>query len=151
MNGPEVLIPLVGCVTFFGMICYVVGVIVSGRNRNRLAQIRAELQTRMLEKFGSAAEFVEFAKSEEGKKLLESAAMERPMIVDKNLTWLRRGILLTAAGVGVAILNLTNGIESGTATVSITLLSVGIGSIVAALSSRRLARAWQLESAPSEA
>src|SRR5688500_14052193 len=87
---------IVGCVTLFGMISFAVYTI--SRANARATQLRTEFSTRMLEKFGSASEFIDFAKSPEGRKILEGASMERPGDAAKLLTSVRRGILLAVLG-----------------------------------------------------
>jgi hypothetical protein len=146
MHGPEVLIPIVGSIGFFGMICYIFAVVGGGRNRLKMAEIRSHLQQRMLEKFGSAAEFVEFAKTDEGRKLLENSAIERPILMDRTLSWVRRGIVLTAFGLGFGVLTLARVVDSdGGVFVTVMSLAVGIGMLVGAVVSRKLGKAWNIE------
>jgi putative effector of murein hydrolase LrgA (UPF0299 family) len=100
----------------------------------------------MLDKFGSAAEFVEFAKTDEGRKLLENSALERPVSMDRTLAWVRRGILLTTVGLGFGVITLSRVIDSeGGVFVTVIFLSVGLGMLIAGVVSRKLGRAWQLD------
>ena len=143
MNGPEVLIPIIISVSFFAMVAYVVAVIVGSRNRSRVEKIRSELQSRMLEKFGSAAEFIEFAKTPEGRRLLEGSTLERPITIDQSLAWIRRGILLSAIGIGFGVLTAIGVMDSdGGSFVTVLALAIGLGALGAAFASRKLGRSW---------
>lgn len=141
-----VLIPIIISVSLFAMISYIVAVIAGGRNRNRLAQIRSELQARMLEKFGTSTEFLEFAKTEEGRKLLESSTIERPLLINRTLSWVSRGIVVTMIGLGFTVLTIAGIADRDFgAVVSVLSLSVGTGFLLSAFVSRKLGRAWSAE------
>src|SRR5712671_6589661 len=64
---------------------------------------RTESFNRLIEKFGSAKEFAEFAQSEEGKKLLADPVTPNPNPLSKVLRYLQAGILFILIGVAYFI------------------------------------------------
>jgi hypothetical protein len=142
--GNEVWIPIVGSVGTFAVIAFVVWTL--SRTKARLAQLRAEFHTKMLDKFGSATEFVEFAKTPEGQKLLEGASMERPADAARLLLSVRRGILLTSLGVAFLGMTLAGAVDSEPGYfIGWTMLALGVGYLVSAIVSRKLMHAWREE------
>lgn len=135
---------IVGCITLFGMISFAVYTI--SRANARIAQLRTEFSTRMLEKFGSASEFIEFVRSPEGRKILEGASMEKPVDAAKLLTSVRRGILLVVLGVTflLTIPMFGAGVEP-TGYIGMVLLALGVGYLVSAVVSRKLMHTWRDE------
>lgn len=135
---------IVGCFTLFGMIAFIVFTVT--RANTRANQLRTEFHTRMLDKFSSAPEFVAFVRSEEGRRLLEGAAMERPGDTAKLLTSIRRGILLVALGVAFLLtIPLFDAEADAAGLAGLILLALGSGYLVSAVVSRRLIHAWQAE------
>ncbi|HEY4641299.1 MAG TPA: hypothetical protein VII75_08130, partial [Thermoanaerobaculia bacterium] len=62
------LIPIICSLGFFAMVVLVVW---SASNaKNRRAALQAEVQTRLIDKFSNAPEFVEFLNSDTGKQFL---------------------------------------------------------------------------------
>ncbi|MGB2868435.1 MAG: hypothetical protein WBD36_08290 [Bacteroidota bacterium] len=61
---------------------------------------RIDSFNRMIEKFGSAKEFIDFAQSPQGKKILEEPAASRPNPMNKVLRFLQVGIVSTMVGCG---------------------------------------------------
>ena len=59
---------------------------------------RIESFNRLIEKFGSAKEFAEFAQSAEGKKLLDDPMSTPPNPLTKVLRFLQAGVLFIMAG-----------------------------------------------------
>jgi hypothetical protein len=68
MEGLALMIPIVGSIGFFIMVMFIVWVANSARNRR--AQMQAEVQTRLIDKFSNAPEFVDFLNSDTGKQFL---------------------------------------------------------------------------------
>ena len=55
----EVWIPIVGSISLFSMIAFIVWT--TSKTRARVTEMRTAFQTRMIDKFSTAAEFVDFA------------------------------------------------------------------------------------------
>jgi hypothetical protein len=69
----------------------------------QLQSQRIDSFNRMVEKFGNAREFIEFAQTPQGKKLLEEPVDPRPNPLNKILRFLQAGILFIMVGVGYYI------------------------------------------------
>ena len=72
MSDEVVLFPI-----FFSLIGFVVWTIFSTIRRYKTAKLQAELQTKLLEKFGSGQELLAYIQSDAGKRFLESLTMEQ--------------------------------------------------------------------------
>lgn len=145
--GAEVLIPIIGMLSLFGMISFVVWV--GARTRSRIEEGRAALQTRMLEKFGSASEFVEFAKTPEGRRLIHGVSVDRPVMQMRIISAVRNGVILTLLGIAFIILGLTGPMDEGGQIAGVILLAIGIGFLISAVLSRKLSKQWADEEAES--
>jgi hypothetical protein len=66
----------------------------------QLKSQRIESFNRMIEKFGSAKEFIEFTESPQGKKLLEEPASQMPNPLNKVLRFIQAGVLFVMVGGG---------------------------------------------------
>jgi hypothetical protein len=64
---------------------------------------RIDSFNRLIEKFGTAREFIEFAQTPQGKKLLEEPAAPRPNPLNKILRYLQAGVIFIMVGVGYYI------------------------------------------------
>jgi hypothetical protein len=69
MNDVLVLIPIVGMIGSFSAVVAIVWLNV--RSRQRRAEMRTEVQMKLIDKFGSSAEFVRFLESPAGQQFLE--------------------------------------------------------------------------------
>jgi hypothetical protein len=69
MNDVLVLIPIVGMIGSFSAVVAIVWL--SVRSRQRRAELRNEVQMKLIDKFGSSAEFVRFLESPAGQQFLE--------------------------------------------------------------------------------
>ena len=114
---------------------------------------RIESFNRMIEKFGSAKEFIEFAESPQGKKLLEEPVSPRANPLNKILRFLQAGVLFIVIGIG----HYLNGMRMATVTEvpfvydrmnayywGTLWLSLGVGLLLVAGISYILVRRWHL-------
>ena len=114
------------------------------RSRETRARIQAEVQTKLIDRFGSAPELADFLQSPAGRNFmgqLESAP--RLHAREKILVGIRRAIIVTAVGVAFCGLG---GVfhEEGLLIPGFFLLALGGGYLISALVSMRLSRAWGL-------
>ena len=115
----DVLVPL----GLFGLAAFVSWVAMTQQTRR--AGIRAEMQTKLLERFSSGPELAEFLETEAGKKFLEDPE-RRP---HRPLRAAQSGSVITALGLGflVAAFLVDELVIPGT-----ILLALGIGLLAAA-------------------
>ena len=143
----EVWIPIVGSISLFSMIAFIVWT--TSKTRARVTEMRTAFQTRMIDKFSTAAEFVDFAKTPEGQRLIQGSSTG-PTQQTKIFAALRTGIVLSSLGVGLLLLGFIGRLEDAAAAAGIVgtiMLSLGLGFLLSAFVSRKLLRAWGAEDA----
>jgi hypothetical protein len=130
------------------MICFIFWTIFSTFRRLKVARVQGELSAKLLEKFSSGHELVEYMNSEAGKKFLESALMEpqqRGSPYTRILASVQLGIILAALGlalflVGRQVPEATQGLVAfGT-----LVVTLGVGFLVSAAASYRLSKSFGL-------
>jgi len=143
----EVIAPAIAMLGFLGAIGWIVSVVVEGRRRTMAIQARADFQNRVLEKYGSGREFVELVQSEGGQKLLNALPAESAAgPADRILGSVHRGILLVFLGIGLLLVTafVERDIQKTSLAFGVIILALGIGFLVSATLSRRLARSLSL-------
>ncbi len=94
------VMPMVVSIGFFIMVGFIVW---SGaQSRNRRAQMQTEVQTKLIEKFGTASEFVAFLQSPAGRQFL--AGTPQAVARYRAFGGIRAGIMLAFLGVGFLLL-----------------------------------------------
>lgn len=142
---------LVVILTLLGALGWLVRTAVDYRRWGRLAKVQAEAHTKLLDRFTANEELLAYVQSPAGARFLKSApisldgnprAMAAPL---SRILWsMQAGVVLTAAGIGMNYLS--RNVDANHAdpifTLSVILLSLGVGFIVSAglsyLLSRRL-------------
>jgi hypothetical protein len=128
-------IPIVGILSSSAMVVLVVYFVTQGRSRRVQAQV--EMQSRLIDRFGSAPELVQFLHSPAGREFVAGvqgapAALTR----DRLMSGFTRAIVLTSLGAAFLFLNLT--FEDDFAVPAAILLFLGIGYLVATFVSYKL-------------
>ncbi|MGA7615347.1 MAG: hypothetical protein WBX15_09205 [Thermoanaerobaculia bacterium] len=135
----EAWIPIVLFITLFSMISFVVWV--GGRTRRERIRSMTELQNRMLDRFATAAEFVDFARTEEGRRFLESATKDRWSPASGILWSVRLGLVGALLGIGFLVLYF---VETDFVIPGVLVLAIGLGFLMSAAVSQKLVRKWGL-------
>lgn len=131
------LIALVGMVTSFVFFFGVVFLLV--RMRQRRYELRAEVQSKLIERFGTSQELVEFLQSSAGQQFVDGVQNEKVIVHNRALGGIRKAIILSFFGGGLmAIWGLTG--EDWVSWFGIVFLALGVGYLVAAFVSMRLSR-----------
>lgn len=130
-----VWIPIIGTITSAAMVIFVVYFVTKSRQRRVEAQV--QMQTRLIDRFGTAPELIEFLHSPAGREFVTgvqsaSAANTR----DRIMSGFTRAIVLTM--LGTAFLLLTFMYEKDFAVPAAILFSLGIGYLLATLVSYKL-------------
>lgn len=138
------LIPILISLGLFAMVGWIVWV--DARRRQAQSKAAAETHSKLLEKFTSSQELVEFLQTDEGRRFLESAAGPRLSPLEGVLRSARYGVILTIFGLGWLLLSLTGRYDDDGALTLIGVLigSVGIGFLVSAAVSYYLSKKWGL-------
>ncbi len=142
MQGVEVWIPIIGILAPMTMVVLVVYAI--ARSRQTQAKYRAEVQAKMVEKFGSASEFTEFLSSPAGKEFVSEFQAAPAYTAHKRIlagvTW---SLVLSTVGVALLVIRAL-GEDRDLIVPGAIFLGLGIALAVATIISYRLSRAWGL-------
>jgi hypothetical protein len=90
---------MIGTVAFVWVLGWIIKVISNNRKATRMATMQAELQSKLLDKFGSTPELLEYLQSDAGEGFAELVPVEaRPNPYNKILGSVQAGIVLLMAG-----------------------------------------------------
>lgn len=138
----EILIPI----TMFIAIAVTVIWVNSSSNRRREAEARAqaEVHNRLIEKFGTSKEFVDFMQTDGGKVFLKPLPAANPAAPYRRiLTSITTGVILTMLGIALLVMNaVAFDHDEGALGTGIIMLMIGIGFLISAAISYRLSKAW---------
>jgi len=133
--GYEIWIPLIGMISSSVMVVLIVYLV--SRSRQRRAEVQAEVQTRLIDRFGSAPELVEFLQSPAGRQFVTGVqSVPAVMARERIMSGFTRSIVLSM--LGAAFLGLTFFYENDFAVPAAILFALGIGYFLATLVSYRL-------------
>ena len=120
-------------------------VITIARNKERRAELQAEIQSKLIDRFQSAPELVEFLKSPTGQEFVSGVKTQQAAVVTrKMLAGVRAAVFLGVLGLGFLILwPLTN--ERGFAYPGVILLALGGGFYFSTIVSLKISRSWGLD------
>ncbi len=136
-----VLIP-VGILAVLG---WIVRTIVHSVRAQRIAKLQAELQTRLLDKFGSSQELVGYLESAAGQRFLESATIERRNPYGRILGSVQAGTILTLVGLALFFLEgRWPETEEGFLFLATLGVALGIGFLLSGAAAYFLSKSWGL-------
>lgn len=140
-NGWIFAIPIVCSIGFFATVC-VVAVSMANTRRER-ARYQAEVQTRMIDRFGSAPEFISFLNSKEGRVFMNAFETQPRMAArDRILGGIRTATVLMFLGLAFAILAFME--ERAMIIPGLILLGLGVGYVASTVLMLRLSKSWGL-------
>lgn len=141
----EVVAPMIALIGMFGMIAWIVRMTQAHKRTSKLVQIQAELRSRLLERFDSAPELMEYLQSEAGLRFLESVPTEKTSPYNRILGSLQAGIILALCGGAFLFLRTTiSGAEEGFAFLGALALALGLGFLLSAGVAYFLSKSWGL-------
>jgi len=142
MEGGIVFIPIIGSIMFFGTVGFIVWTSVNAKSRR--AALQAQVQTRLIDKFSNAPEFVEFLDSDTGKQFLTGIdKMPQLMARDRIVAGVRSGVIMLLLGlafVGIWIADRNIGFMYP----GFILIGLGVGFFVSTLISLKLSQRFGL-------
>ena len=118
----------------FGMVIVIVWLIV--RSRQRRNELRADVQMKLIEKFGSSTEFVHFLESPAGREFLHQPLKDTRSRVIGGIT---TGTVLTILGVGFIGFAIAFR-EPGNLVPAFILIALGAGFFVSATLSMKMSK-----------
>ena len=130
------LIPLFGIV--FGMVTTVAVVLTLARVRNRRLELQTSVQTKLIERFSSAPELIEFLQSPTGREFVNGVQSAPAMITrERIITSVSRSIMLTFVGLAFVGISWWTGVEE-LMVPGMIFFFLGAGYVVASYVSYRL-------------
>ena len=129
---------------------WVITSIVSSMRQRANTRTRTEVYNRLIDKFGSAPELIEFMKSDAGLRLIEEQVVEPSQPLAKILGSMRLGVSLALVGVGMLVVGniwdwtLGKDLYLVLALGGTVALTAGTGFIISAAVSYKLCRMWGL-------
>ena len=130
------VIPVLGILTSTVMVVAIVWTITKARTRR--TEVQAEVQTRLIDRFGSAPELIDFLQSPAGRQFV-TGVQSAPAIMarERIINGFTRSIVLTMLGAAFGVLTFTY--ENDFAVPAAILFFLGIGYLVATFISLKLA------------
>lgn len=129
------LIPILGILSSSAMVVLIVYFV--SRGRQRRAEVQAEVQTRLIDRFGSAPELIEFLQSPAGRQFVHGVQSAPALLTrERILSGFSRAIILSM--VGAAFLGLTFFYDDDFAVPASILFALGLGYLIATFVSYRL-------------
>lgn len=129
---------------------WVITSIVTSMRQRANTRTRAEIYNRLIDKFGTAPELVEFFQSDAGLRFIEDQTVEPSQPLTKILNSIRLGVSLALAGGGMLVVaNLWDRALGEDLYVVLALggtvaLTAGTGFMIAAAISYKLSKSWGL-------
>ncbi len=121
-----------------------------GLKQRANTRTRADIYNRLIDKFGSAPEFIDFLKSDAGLSFIEENVVQTAVPLSRILTAIQIGIVLSLLGAGLLITgNIFGGSLGGDLYIVLAVggvigLMIGLGFLISAAISYRLCKAWGL-------
>jgi hypothetical protein len=142
MDGALILIPITISITFFAMVAFIVW---AGTNaKNRRAAVQAEVQTRLIDKFSNAPEFVDFLNSDTGKQFLTGVdKMPQLMARDRIVGGVSRGVIMMLLGVAFIAIWIADS-NIGFMYPGFILVGLGVGFFISTLISLKMSQRFGL-------
>jgi hypothetical protein len=126
----------------FAMVAFIVFLGVNAKNRK--AKLQAEVQTRLIDKFSNAPDFVDFLNSDTGKQFLSGIdKMPKLMARDRIVGGISRGVILTLLGLAFIAIWIADS-NVGFMYPGFILLGIGIGFFISTLVSLKLSQKFGL-------
>src|ERR1041385_1520550 len=137
-----VFMPMVISIAFFGMIVWIVWL--STNAKNRRAQAQTEVQTKLIERFGTSKEFIEFLQSAAGQRFVSGVEVSTALYArDRIIRGFGTGIVISLLGLGFLAIWIFDH-NGGFIYPGFILLGLGAGFFLSAIVSLKLSKSYGL-------
>lgn len=131
------LIPILGILSSSATVVLIVYFV--SRSRARRAEVQAEVQSRLIDRFGTAPELINFLQSPAGRQFVSGVQSSTALLTrERILSGFSRAIILSM--LGAAFLGLTFFYDDDFAIPASILFALGVGYLIATFVSYRLSR-----------
>jgi hypothetical protein len=131
-------------ITVFSTISWVAWLLFSSIRRYKVAQLQAEMQGRLLQRFDSPDALLGYAQSDAGRQFIKSLDIERGTPYSQILKGVQVGIVFIFFGAGLLRLHAWNIGDEGPLVFGTLALALGLGFGVASAVSYFLSRSFGL-------
>ena len=139
MEPVLVLIPIVISTGFFAMIAFIVWA--KAHSKAQQSRYNAEVQTKLIDRFGSGPEMIEFLKSPEGQQFATGISkLPKLAARDRVVGGFTRAIFLTFLGLAFLALCFTEMENPGFIITGAILTALGLANLVSAIVSLKLSK-----------
>jgi hypothetical protein len=143
-----VFMPMIISIAFFGMIVWIVWLTVNAKNRR--VQAQTEVQTKLIERFGTSKEFIEFLQSPAGQSFVSGVEVTTALYArDRIIRGFGTGIVMSLLGLGFLAIWLFDH-NGGFIYPGFILLGLGAGFFLSALVSLKMSRSYGLVDAAAQ-
>lgn len=144
MNEDFVIVPVIS-----GTIAWIIWVIFSTIRRYVTARLKASVQTKLIDKFGSSQDLLAYVQTDAGKRLMESISAERSSPYGRILGALQTGVVLIPFGLGLLFLRgRISGASEPFLVFGTLICMLGVGFVLAAGVSYSLSKSFGLLTQP---
>ena len=135
-------IPIFISLGFFAMVVWIVWLGVNAKNRRTMAQ--TEVQTKLIERFGTSKEFIEFLQSPVGQRFVTGVEATTAIYArDRIVRGFGTGIVISLLGLGFLAIWIADR-NDGLVYPGFILLGLGLGFFLSAVVSLKLSRRYGL-------
>jgi len=142
MDDSFTLMPIIVSLGFFAMVVWIVWL--GTNSKNRRAQAQAEVQSKLIERFGSAKEFIEFLQSPAGRQFVTGVEVTSNLYArDRIISGFGKGVVLSLLGLGFLAIWIFDS-NRGFLYPGFILLGLGVGFFLSTVISLKLSRNYGL-------
>lgn len=142
MDESLMLLPIIVSLGFFAMIVWIVWLGTNAKNRRTQAQ--AEVQSKLIERFGTSKEFIEFLQSPAGRQFVTGVETTATIYAhDRIVGGFGKGIVLSLLGAGFLAIWLVDS-NRGFLYPGFILLGLGVGFFLSTLVTMKLSKSYGL-------
>ena len=135
-------LPIIVSLGFFAMVVWIVWLGTSSKNRR--AQAQADVQTKLIERFGTSKEFIEFLQSPAGRQFVTGVETTATIYAhDRIVSGFGKGIVLSLLGVGFLAIWIFDS-NRGFLYPGFILLGLGAGFFLSTLVTMKLSKSYGL-------
>lgn len=135
-------IPLLAIGGSYVLAGFIVWAVVRGRQRR--AELKAQVQTKLIDRFTSGPELLQFLESPQGKELIERVEKQpATAATERIINGIRNGIIMTLLGLAFVAFWIIND-QRGMAFPGLILLALGIAFFISTFVAMKLSKSWGL-------
>lgn len=142
MEGGFMFMPVIVSLGFFAMVVWIVWL--GTNSKNRRAQAQVEVQTKLIERFGTSKEFIEFLQSPAGRQFVTGVEVTSNLYArDRIVSGFGKGIVISLLGLGFLAIWIFDD-NRGFLYPGFILLGLGVGFFLSTLLTIKLSKSYGL-------